>query len=118
MFATRRSWLKNFATFYGSLAFFQGCPPIPTPRVRTPTQPPPPEDKQDADTSNTNPAMVQRRTQEKEFRDTASELFARVRDLVADLDHTPTTSVFSVAIFKRTQEIEKLAKRLKGYARS
>jgi hypothetical protein len=118
MFATRRSLLKNLAAAYGSLALFQNCPPIPTPRVRTPAVPPPPADQQNADASSTASMTIQRRTQEKEFRETASELFQRVRDLNADLDHTPSASVFSVSIFKRTQEIEKLAKRLKSYAKS
>jgi hypothetical protein len=118
MFATRRSLLRGFAALYGSLSLFQSCPPIPTPRVRTPAEPPTPAEKQDSDASGTNSVTIQRRTQEKEFRETAAELFVRVRDLNADLDHTPGASVFSVSIFKRTQEIEKLAKRLKSYAKS
>jgi hypothetical protein len=118
MFATRRSLLKSFATLYGSLTFFQNCPPIPTPRVRTPVEPPPPADRQDVDASGANSVTTQRRIQEKEFRETAAELFLRVRDLNADLDHTPTASVFSVSLFKRTQEIERLAKRLRSCAKS
>jgi hypothetical protein len=118
MFATRRSLLKNFAAVYGGLTFFQGCPPIPEPRRRTPIDPPQPADKQMPTPSDPSTITVQRHTQEKEFRETAGELFARVHDLMADLDHTSTASVFSVGIFKRTQEIEKLAKRLKGFAKS
>ena len=46
------------------------------------------------------------------------QLFVRVRDLRAELEHVPTAEIFSVSIYKQTQEIEKLAKRLKNYARA
>jgi len=46
------------------------------------------------------------------------QLFVRVRDLKLQLDRIPTAEIFSVAVFKQTQEIEKLAKRLKNYARA
>jgi hypothetical protein len=118
MFATRRSLLKNLAAAYGSLTVFQNCPPIPTPRVRMPSVPSPPADQQNPGASAANSMTIQRRTQEKELRETAEELLLRVTDLKTDLDHTPSASVFSVSIFKRTQEIEKLAKHLKDYAKS
>ena len=115
---TRRSFLKDLAGGSCALLFFQGCPPVPRPRVRNPVNPPEPADKQDADKSELPSPAMRLRAQEKEFRETMEQLFVRVRDLRSALDHVPTTEVFSVSIFKETQEIEKLAKRLKNYAKS
>jgi hypothetical protein len=41
-----------------------------------------------------------------------------VRELKLQVDAIHTSDVFSIAIFKQTQEIEKLAKQLKNYART
>lgn len=115
---TRRSFLKDFAGGSCAFLFFQGCPPIPTPRRRTPVDPPEPLEKQDTDKPEPPSPAVRLRAQEKEFRETMEQLFVRVRDLRAELEHVPTAQVFSVSIFKETQEIEKLAKRLKNYAKA
>lgn len=117
MLDTRRSFLRSVGGASGSLLLFQQCPPIPEPRRRVPVDPPPPLEKQDDAKPDTNSVIVQRRVQEKELRQTMDQLFTRVRDLKVELDRTPTTEVFSVSIFKETQEIEKLAKRLKSYAK-
>ena len=79
----------------------------------------PPEgaDKQDADKPEPPSPAVRLRAQEKEFRETMEQLFVRVRDLRAELEHVPAAQVFSISVFKQTQEIEKLAKHLKNYAR-
>jgi len=118
MLGTRRSFLSVFTKVSSGLYLWQGCPPIPEPRRRTPVDPPEPAEKQTPSGSDPNAVMAQRHSQEKEVRQTLDELFVRVRDLKAELDHTPTAEVFSVDIFKRTQEIEKLAKRLKAYAKA
>lgn len=115
---TRRSFLKDLAGGSCAFLFFQGCPPVPRPRVRTPVNPPEAADKQDTDKPEAPSPAMRLRAQEKEFRETMEQLFVRVRDLRAELGHVPTTEVFSVSIFKETQEIEKLAKRLKSYARA
>ena len=46
------------------------------------------------------------------------QLFSKVRDLKFQVDALHTSDIFSIAIFKETQEIEKLAKQLKSYARA
>ncbi len=46
------------------------------------------------------------------------QLFAKVRDLKLQVDALRSSDIFSIAIFKETQEIEKLAKQLKSYARA
>lgn len=56
--------------------------------------------------------------QEKQFRETITRLFAKVSDLKLQVDALRSSDVFSIAIFKQTQEIEKLAKQLKNYARA
>lgn len=115
---TRRSFLKDFAGGSCAFLFFQGCPPIPRPRRKTPVDPPEPLEKQDPDKPEPPSPGVRLQAQEKEFRETMEQLFVRVRDLRAELEHIPTTQVFSVSVFKQTQEIEKLAKRLKNYAKA
>lgn len=54
---------------------------------------------------------------EKEFRAGVNRLHQLVSELKEDLDKTATTDVFSVQMYKKTEEIEKLAKQLKGKAR-
>ena len=44
-------------------------------------------------------------------------LFTKVNDLKLQVDALHPSQVFSVAVFKQTQEIEKLAKQLKTYAK-
>jgi hypothetical protein len=41
-----------------------------------------------------------------------------VRDLKLQLDQIHTSEIFSLAVFKQTQEIEKLAKQLKNHAKA
>jgi len=120
MLDTRRCFLKNLAGLSSSLLLFQSSPPIPTPRHRTEVDPPTPEDKQDAE-NPTDPSRETRRAQlqaqEKQFRETMARLFAKVTDLKQQVDALHPSDVFSVAIFKQTQEIEKLAKQLKNCAK-
>ncbi|HMD40282.1 MAG TPA: hypothetical protein VKH15_13440 [Candidatus Acidoferrum sp.] len=54
---------------------------------------------------------------EKEFRAGVNRLHQLVGELKEELDRTVTTDVFSVQMYKKTEEIEKLAKQLKGKAR-
>lgn len=117
MFDTRRSFIKDLAGVSGAFLLFQTQPPIPTPRRRTPVDPPEPAEKQDTEQPESTSRIVHLHAQEKELRETMEQLFVRVRDLKLQLDRTPTAEIFSVVIFKQTQEIEKLAKRLKAYAR-
>ena len=113
MLDTRRSFLERFAGIPVTLLLPQSCPPVPVPRRRTPVHPPEPAEKQDTDKPDTSSLTLRRRAQEKELRETTELLFARVRDLRSELEHTPTANVFSVSIFKQAGEIEKLAKSVK-----
>jgi hypothetical protein len=121
MLDTRRCFLKNLAGVSSSVLLFQSSPPIPEPRRRTPVDPPSPAEPQDADHPADTSRSTQRarlQAQEKEFRETMVQLFAKVRDLKLQVDALHPSDVFSIAIFKQTQEIEKLAKQLKNYAKA
>lgn len=122
MLDTRRCFLKNLARVSGSFLLLQSSPPMPRPRRPIDIDPPAPaEPQQDTDnpvdtSRNTQRARLQ--TQEKQFRETMAQLFAKVRDLKLRVDALHPSDVFSVAVFKQTQEIEKLAKQLKNYAKA
>jgi hypothetical protein len=121
MLDTRRRFLRNLAGISSSFVLFQSSPPIPAPRRRVPVDPPTPAEKQDQDNpvdTSRNLKRAQLQAQEKEFRETMARLFTKVSDLKARVDALHPSQVFSVAIFKQTQEIEKLAKQLKTYAKS
>ena len=121
MLDTRRCFLKNLAGVSSSFLIFQSSPPIPTPRRRTPVDPPAPAEKQDTENPVDTSRITQRarlQAQEKEFRETMARLFAKVQDLKVQVDALHSSDIFSVAVFKQTQEIEKLAKQLKNYARA
>ena len=54
---------------------------------------------------------------EKEFRAGVDRLYQLASELKQEVDKTVTTEVFSVRMYKRTEEIEKVAKLLKGWER-
>jgi hypothetical protein len=54
---------------------------------------------------------------EKEFRAGVDRLYQLASELKQEVDKTVTTEVFSVQMYKRTEEIEKVAKMLKGKAK-
>jgi hypothetical protein len=121
MLDTRRCFLKNLAGVSSSFLLLQSSPPMPTPRRRFPVDPPPPAEPQDeetpADTSR-NIKRAQLQAQEKQFRETMARLYTKVSELKLQVEALHPSQVFSVAIFKQTQEIEKLAKQLKTYAKA
>ena len=47
-----------------------------------------------------------------------ARLYTKISGLKLQVDALHPSQVFSVAVFKQTQEIEKLAKQLKNYAKS
>src|SRR5277367_4715009 len=54
---------------------------------------------------------------EKEFRAGVDRLYQLAGELKEEVNKTATTEVFSVQMYKRTEEIEKVAKLLKGKAK-
>jgi hypothetical protein len=54
---------------------------------------------------------------EKEFRVGVEQLSVLVNELKEEIEKTPTTDVLSVRMYKKAQEIEKLAKQIKNKAK-
>jgi hypothetical protein len=85
--------------------------------------PPAPAETQNpaaADTTKQDPQIAKRaalQQSEKEFRAGVEQLYQMVGELRQEVDKTATMNVFSVQMYKKTEEIEKLAKKLKGKAR-
>ena len=87
-----------------------------------PTPPPPAETQNpaEAQTDKANPQSAKRialQQNEKEFRAGVNRLYQLAGELKQEVDKTVTTEVFSVQMFRRTEEIEKVAKLLKGKAK-
>jgi hypothetical protein len=121
MLDTRRCFIKNLAGISSSFLLLQSSPPMPRARRPIDIDPPAPAEPPDKDDPPDPSRGMQRarlQAQEKQFRETMGRLYTRVNDLKLQVDALHPSEVFSVAIFKQTQEIEKLAKQLKNYARA
>lgn len=118
MLDSRRSFVFSFAAA-GALAALQQQPPTPI-RPRAEPMPAHPEPAQKLPTQQgkghpNNPALLV--AHEKELRETTDQLLVKVQEFRAKLDGTHTADVFSVDMYKQTEDIEKLAKLLKNRAR-
>jgi hypothetical protein len=85
--------------------------------------PPPPADPDDQD-KNAKPGVdpqtakrVMAAKNEKEFREGVEKLYQMATELRDELAQAPKMNVLSVRMYKKTEEIEKLAKQLKGKAK-
>jgi hypothetical protein len=84
---------------------------------------PPPSAQDDADKKNPpardpHAARKARLAQnEKEFREEVERLYELSGELRDEVQKTPPSGVLSVSMYKKTEEIEKLAKRLKNKAK-
>jgi hypothetical protein len=65
-----------------------------------------------SDLKNSRQSVLHRR--EQEFRSGVEKLFQLSSELREDLKNMPSTDVLSVRMYKRVQEIEKLAKQLES----
>ncbi|PYT51083.1 MAG: hypothetical protein DMG44_04095 [Acidobacteria bacterium] len=118
---TRRGFVWDLATMAGVLVVCNGVALGQTPGKPTFPKPPTPGDPQEknktADASDLKAmkraAMVRN---EKEFRVGVERLYQLSDDLRKEMQKT-TTNVLSVQMYKKTEEIEKLAKKLKNLAR-
>lgn len=119
---TRRDFFANAALLSAGLALPGGIvagqnPPTPPPKPEPGYTPNPAEIH-----SNSAGAAEARRARllenEKEFREGVERLYQLASGLRDELQKTPTTEVFSIHLVKETEEIEKLAKRLKSQAKS
>jgi len=108
MLDSRRSFLFSFAGAGILVLLGQQMPEQPQPAQRLPTGP------QGKSHPNNPAALV---AHEKELRETTDHLLVKVQEFRAQLDGTHTADVFSVNMYKQTEEIEKLAKLLRSRAR-
>ena len=116
---SRRSFLSSLAAT-GMVAALQQQPPTPI-RPRAEPMPEHPEPAQRLPTtqrrkSNANdPAALV--AHEKELREATDQLLIKVQEFRAQLDGAHTADVFSVSMYKATEDIEKLAKQLRSRAK-
>jgi hypothetical protein len=85
-------------------------------------KPPPPAEPRDQDQENppslnSEAAKRGRLKTEKDFREGVERLYALAAELREEVHLAPSTGVFSVRMYKKTAEIEKLAKQLKANAK-
>jgi hypothetical protein len=124
MLASRRRWLlTSFAAALASL-FPRAASPAqnptssPLPRTRTPRQPGDPEDPENP---NGNPpaasskALLEQR--QKDIKKEIERLYDLASQLKAEIEKTDSTAVLSLAMLKKAEEIEKLAKHIKENAK-
>jgi hypothetical protein len=89
--------------------------PFPTPPASAETQNPAQAEAANADPQSARRAALKQN--EKEFRAGVNRLYQLAGELKEEVDKTLTTDVFSVRMYKKTEEIEKVAKMLKGKAK-
>jgi hypothetical protein len=89
--------------------------PFPTPPASAETQNPAEMDAAKADPQSVKRAALKQN--EKEFRAGVDRLYRLASELKQEVDKTVTTEVFSVQMYRKTEEIEKVAKLLKGKAK-
>jgi len=115
---SRRAFLSSLAAS-GMVAALQQQPPTPIrPRAEPMPEHPEPAEKlptQQSRAHKNDPATLV--AHEKELRDATDQLLIKVQEFRARLDGTHTADVFSVGMYKATEDIEKLAKLLKTRAR-
>jgi hypothetical protein len=119
MLNSRRSFLTSFVAA-SAFAFLRQQPPTPV-RSRSnplPDHPEPgqklPSSPQGTKQENKQAALV---AHEQDLRDATDQLLIKVQEFRAQLDGTRTSDVFSVGMYKQTQEIERLAKLLRSRAK-
>jgi hypothetical protein len=88
-----------------------------------PKPPPPPAEPRDQDQENSRSLDSESAKRarllktEKDFREGVERLYSLAAELRDEVHLAPSTGVFSVRMYKKTAEIEKLAKQLKGNAK-
>ena|SRR5215470_14890097 len=118
MLDSRRSFLSTLSAFGAVVLLAQQAPPTIHQSINMPPRPEPsetlPSNQGKSANKNNSATLV---AHEKELRDATDQLLIRVQEFRAKLDGTHTADVFSVSMYKATEDIEKLAKQLKTKAR-
>ena len=85
-----------------------GTPPMSTPRVVEPKNPPEPDAATRAVLAEQNRKVIKRDVE---------RLFGLAAQLKTDVERTDSTTELSLSLVKKAEEIEKLAKHIKGRAK-
>jgi hypothetical protein len=119
MHENRRRFVTAFAATAGALIAWRGV--LFAQRPIKPPPPPEPAETQPPDADRVSRIEAARREllrrNEKEFREGVERLYQLTGELREEVQKTPTAGVLSVHLYKKTEEIEKLAKRLKNKAK-
>jgi hypothetical protein len=114
----RRLLLLSFAAVPAVLVPFQDAPVQETGRNRRrPDVPDDPSNGSNAGTfpGNASKAMLEER--QKNIRKNVDKLYELAAQLKAEVEKTDSTTVLSVGMLKKAEEIEKLAKQIKDHAK-
>jgi len=68
------------------------------------------------DPSRPNPKAIERANQ-REIRADIAKLYEMVTELKEEIEKTDATATLSISVVKKAQQIEKLAKQIKGLAK-
>lgn len=118
MLESRRSFLSSFTATSAMVFLAPQAPPTIHQPITMPPKPDPGSTLppgQKKNTNKNNPAALV--AHEKELLETTDQLLVKVQEFRAKLDGTHTADVFSVDMYKKTEDIEKLAKQLRNRAR-
>lgn len=118
MFDTRRGFLTMLAGAGTAIALRAQTPRGQAKPTGRPTAPDP---SQDADASGTttekSPTKVALEANEKDIKKNIEKLFQLATDLKAEVEKTDSSQVLSLAMVKKAEEIEKLAREIKTRAK-
>lgn len=118
MSETRRDFL-SLLTAAGTLAAFAGTGALAQSQSKKRPGPPNPDD--DANDSDAvpskSPTKVILEANEKDIKKNIEKLYELVTDLKAEVEKTDSSQVLSLALVKKAEEIEKLARDIKTRAK-
>ncbi len=117
--ASRRYWLSLLS---GSAAAFvllgsDARPSAQNPSRPTGSEPAAPGSKDDEDPKSTPPAKAILQANDKDIKKNVEKLFQLASELKAEVDKTDSVQVLSLAMLRKTEEIEKLAKDIRSRAK-
>jgi hypothetical protein len=116
--ASRRHWLSLLS---GSAAAFVLLGSDARPAAQNPSRPtgsePASGSKDDEDSKSTPPAKAVLQANDKDIKKNVEKLFQLASELKAEVDKTDSVQVLSLAMLRKAEEIEKLAKDIKTRAK-
>jgi peptidoglycan hydrolase CwlO-like protein len=117
MYESRRSLLRGMAGAVGifSMAAFAVRGQDPFPKAPTPMRPG--EDEPPANPNAKSPAKVRLEENQKDIKKDIEKLFDLASQLKQQVEKTDATAVLSLAMVKKAEEIERLARQIKERAK-